>query len=151
MKKFLSSKLALLAAALVTVAALSGLVYYSLEVYDKDDSENEQVETQQDANVYTIDVEIAASEDEPTNYQASVEKGQTAFQMLENLSANTNFEFTYDEYDFGVMITSMRGITPDESHFWKFQINGNDASVGVSDYEVQEGDEIKFVLDEIMF
>ncbi|MBN1331707.1 DUF4430 domain-containing protein [Candidatus Dojkabacteria bacterium] len=150
MQKQNARKLAPLAAALVIIAALIGLGYYLISNSDSDtnDVQEEQQEQQSDiANVFTVPVEIT----DTATYQASVQEGQSAFDALNNLTANSDFTFEYDEYDFGVMISSIGGVTPASNQFWKFQINGEDAPVGVSDYELKEGDSLKFVIDEIQF
>ena len=79
---------------------------------------------------------------------------ETTFGLLNNLKdIDSNFYFDYKEYPgIGVMITSINGYTPDSNKaFWKFEVNGNDAQVGVSDYRVKQGDVLKFVVTEISF
>ena len=139
-------KIALLAAALITIAAITAVGYYFVSGKDSDTNNDAQTETQR-AQVFTIPVEV----DGVATYQASVQEGQSAFDALKNLTDNSDFTFEYDEYDFGVMINSIKGITPSSNQFWKFQINGEDAAVGVSDYKIKEGDSLRFVLDDIQF
>ncbi|MBD3280015.1 DUF4430 domain-containing protein [Candidatus Dojkabacteria bacterium] len=146
-------KLALLAAALVILAAISGSIFYLTQSSDSsgdNDSDTQQEQQEGATDVLTVDVEVDSLTSQST-YEASVQEGATAFDVLTNLAETTDFRFAYDEFDFGVMITSMVGTEPSDNQFWKFQINGEDASVGISDYQIKEGDSLKFVLDEIQF
>jgi len=47
-------------------------------------------------------------------------------------------------------VTSVNNYLPDVSkEFWSFKINGELSMVGVSDYMVQEGDELGFMTDTV--
>ena len=55
----------------------------------------------------------------------------------------------YDEYDFGVFITSILGVTPKENEFWSLYINGEKAAMGISAYNISENILIEFKLEEL--
>ncbi len=62
-------------------------------------------------------------------------------------SESSTFKLEYTQYDFGAFVTSLYGTTADSNtEFFSLQINGTESSVGVSDYKVQPGDKITFVL-----
>lgn len=72
------------------------------------------------------------------------EDGKTAFELLK---ANTTVDF--QQYDFGVFVKSIGGVTPDEKHFWKFYLNGTESQVGADQVQTRDGDLIEWRLAEI--
>ncbi len=85
-------------------------------------------------------------------YELEFNPGETFFSALESLeTTNDNFTFEYTQYNFGVMINSINGITPNQDEFWKLLINNQDASVGVSDYQLRPQDKIEFKIEKINF
>lgn len=150
-----SSKKSLMAVITILFIALSvstGVFLLQDNKESNNDSKN-QIETQEEVLSETtsklIDIKINNGNEEKT-YSANFEEGENVFDLLEGLQEeNEDFTFGYEEYEFGAMIKSINNQEPDDSHFWKLQINGEDAQVGVSDYIVQQDDQISFVLDEI--
>lgn len=110
------------------------------------ESQGESEETQNQ-----IQLTVEAPNSEKASYTATFEQGTSAFGLLEELNnKDDSFDFKYDEFDFGVFITAINGFKPDSTkQFWKFQANGKDAQVGVADYEVKQGDQLNFVVDNI--
>ncbi|MFA5763504.1 MAG: DUF4430 domain-containing protein [archaeon] len=72
--------------------------------------------------------------------------GTNAFDAVKTMLDN-NLE--YQEYDFGVFITSILGATPDSTHFWSLYINGENASNGISSYNISDDILIEFKLEEL--
>lgn len=66
----------------------------------------------------------------------------TAFDFLKVAVGNQNVEFK--QYDFGKMITSIKGIAVEGSNYWGFYVNGKMASTSADSYKLQAGDEISF-------
>jgi hypothetical protein len=91
--------------------------------------------------------------EEVKRYCASYNEGESAFEVMKRVEEeNEVFTFAYEESDFGVFVTSVNNYHPDtESKFWSFLINGEMSMVGVSDYEVLEGDELGFKVEEVVF
>jgi hypothetical protein len=69
-----------------------------------------------------------------------------AFEAVKIMLDN-NLEYT--EYDFGVFITSILGVTPKENEFWSLYINGEKAAMGISSYNISENILIEFKLEEL--
>ena len=63
------------------------------------------------------------------------------------ISLDNNLE--YAEYDFGVFITSILGVTPKENEFWSLYINGEKATMGISSYNNSDVNLIEFKLEEL--
>lgn len=75
----------------------------------------------------------------------TVNPGQTAWDGV--IAAIGMDKITYDHYDFGNFITSFNGISADpNSQYYEFKVNGASSNVGVSDYSVNNGDQLNFVL-----
>lgn len=79
---------------------------------------------------------------------ANIKKDEPLIETLKRYDTeNTAFKLEYTQYDFGAFVTSLYGTTADSNtEFFSLQINGAESSVGVSDYKVQPGDKITFVL-----
>ena len=79
------------------------------------------------------------------SYTTTVTPGQTAWDAV--VAAVGAGNIVYDHYDFGNFITSFNGISADpNSQYYEFRVNGVSSDVGVSDYTVNDGDKLDFVL-----
>lgn len=78
-------------------------------------------------------------------YPISIVGEPTAFQLLQVYLGPD--KVTYEQYDFGKMITSINGIKAEGTNFWAFYINGQSASVGADSYQLKAGDQISFQLE----
>ncbi|MBN2016497.1 DUF4430 domain-containing protein [Candidatus Dojkabacteria bacterium] len=99
------------------------------------------------------DYDLRTEEDHMRKYCLNYIDGETAFSTLARLDQDSEeFSFDYDESDFGVFITSINNYHPDvKSKFWAFLVNGEMSMVGVSDHLVQDGDELGFRVEEVVF
>ncbi len=71
-------------------------------------------------------------------------EGKNAFVLLQ---ATTAVEFK--QYDFGVFVQSINGLKPDDKHFWKFYVNGQESQVGADTVQAHNGDILEWRLAEI--
>ncbi|MFC7320736.1 DUF4430 domain-containing protein [Halobacillus campisalis] len=87
----------------------------------------------------TVEIEISENEGEEviSNEEYTVEEGTVLMELMEE---------NYDVEQEGGFINSIEGIAPeeDEQKAWIYTINGEDASVGAHEYELEDGDEINF-------
>ncbi|MCP3032683.1 DUF4430 domain-containing protein [Halobacillus sp. A1] len=87
----------------------------------------------------TVEIEISENEGEEviSNEEYTVEEGTVLMEVMEE-----NYEVEQE----GGFINSIEGIAPeeDEQKAWIYTINGEDASVGAHEYELEDGDEINF-------
>ncbi len=90
--------------------------------------------------------EIAAIEPtvNPDYIKYGGEEGKTAFELLQGLT-----EVEYQQYDFGIFVESINSVRPDEQHFWKLYINGQDAQVGADQLQTRNSDVLEWKLEEI--
>jgi len=72
--------------------------------------------------------------------------GSSAFDVVKELLGG-NLE--YQEYSFGVMITSIYGVDASSEDYWALYVDGNYASKGISDYVVNNPTLIEWRLEKI--
>jgi len=75
-------------------------------------------------------------------------KGQDGKNALELLLASHQVE--YKHYDFGDMVTTIDGITPDSSHFWALYVNDQFSQVGASAYITKSTDTLRWQIDAVV-
>ncbi|WP_173916266.1 DUF4430 domain-containing protein [Halobacillus sp. Marseille-Q1614] len=103
--------------------------------------ENDQAEQQAESNEEEIGIEIELSKDKGeetiSEEEYMVEEGTTLMEIMEN---------NYEIKEEGGFINSIDGIQAKEGEqkAWLYTINGEDATVGANEYEVEDGDEINF-------
>ncbi|MCU9613391.1 DUF4430 domain-containing protein [Caldibacillus lycopersici] len=73
------------------------------------------------------------------------EEGDTAFDVLRQVTESNNIAFEYDEHpEFGAYIISIGELAPQGYDYWGFFTNGAEASTGISAYTVHHGDNLLF-------
>lgn len=90
---------------------------------------------------FTITQTIVYGQNQASNSaQIDVKKGETAFQAL-----TTHHETTTKQYDFGTLVEGINGVENGaQDKYWMYYINGQEASVGATEYQVQPGDDIRW-------
>jgi hypothetical protein len=84
----------------------------------------------------------------PTLDNNGQENAYTFIQALRDTTSN--FTFTTKDYpNLGPSITSVNGVEPTSTQFWKIVVNGSDAQVGIGSLMLKPGDKLSFVLTEI--
>ena len=77
-----------------------------------------------------------------------LEEGDTAYDMLEEAADKHDKALDVTEYEgMGVFLNSIGDVAASGDNWWAFQVNGEMASVGMSAYEVENADNIKFQVD----
>lgn len=74
----------------------------------------------------------------------AIEDDTIAFDLLRESA-----EVVYDEYDFGVMVTSINGMAVDDDHYWALYVNGEYASAGADQTVLATGDTMRWVYETI--
>jgi len=74
--------------------------------------------------------------------QVEVLKGSNA---LDAMQANSELET--QEFDFGVMISGIGGVSAGENEYWALYVNGAYAEKGIADYSIEENMEIAWKLE----
>ncbi|HLC92292.1 MAG TPA: DUF4430 domain-containing protein [archaeon] len=108
-------------------------------------SQMQQVQQPQMQNV-AVDIKLV-NRDSETLYekQITVQKGKSLFEaMIEN-----SVPFEYKEFSFGVMVTSVAGVSPGSEEYIAIYKNGKYASAGVKDFKLDEDMNVEFRLEEI--
>ncbi|MEQ6377207.1 DUF4430 domain-containing protein [Bacillaceae bacterium S4-13-56] len=70
------------------------------------------------------------------------EEGDTAFDVLLDVVGEDQLE--YSTSDMGVFLTGINGLVAEGDAYWSFVINGKEAGVGASSYEVKNAEDIMF-------
>lgn len=52
--------------------------------------------------------------------------------------------YTFQNFSFGLFLASINGVSPSDTEFWNIALNGIDASVGLSDLVLAQGDTLTF-------
>lgn len=90
-----------------------------------------------------VNAEESALPAASATFEYQGEEGKTAFALLQE-----QYDVEYDQFDFGVLIKSINGEQSDDSHFWLYYINGEQAQTGADQFETQTGDVILWRLEE---
>jgi hypothetical protein len=63
---------------------------------------------------------------------------------MNQLQQQADFSFSYQESNLGVFVEGINDVLNDTNKnlFWMYKINGEDALVGITEYQIKEGDVI---------
>lgn len=131
-----SQKLIIAALAVILVGG-GGAAYAYLNANE----ENNKQETQQEVSSVKI-----ASKDSGKVVTYEGQNGKTAMELLKS-----GADVKTETFDYGEMVSSINGVTANDSQFWGFYVDGEMAPVGASEYTTKNGEEIKWLLEEIDF
>lgn len=95
-----------------------------------------------------VDITINGKDGGSEKYNTTVINGQTAIDALTKLDKDSDqFVYEYKEDpSFGAYVTSINGVKAAEKEFWAFKVNGQDSNLGISSYNVKDGDMLSFTL-----
>lgn len=74
------------------------------------------------------------------SFRVDLQENENAFTILKEASTQNGFPLEYQEYSFGVFITSIGGIKPSGNQYWAFYYNGKYSMVGASDQKINKND-----------
>jgi len=103
--------------------------------------ENSVVDIQQKNKVSIVVLE--------KKYSISFQEGDTVYQVMKNLSEQkeNNFSFGFKEYPvLGIFVDEINGFKGEEGKYWIYYVNDKEASIGVSNYIIENGDIISWKL-----
>lgn len=72
----------------------------------------------------------------------ATDDNQTALELLQ-----ANAQVEYDEYSFGIFVTTINNLKADNSHYWAFYVNGEYAMESADATKLQAGDVVSFVYE----
>jgi hypothetical protein len=93
----------------------------------------------------TVDFTGAPQERERIDMPFEVAAGTKAWDAIKMALGEENVSSQEFSGGLGVFITGFNGVEAEGNHFWEFKVNGETVEVGVSQYEVQQGDVLEFV------
>lgn len=131
-----SNKIIVAAIAVILLGGGSAAYAY----LNANDDSNKQ-ETQQEVSSVKV-----TSKDSGKTVAYEGQDGKTALELLKN-----GADVKTQTFDYGEMVSSINGVTANESQFWGFYVNGEMAPVGAGEYKTKNGEEIKWQLEEIDF
>lgn len=72
------------------------------------------------------------------------QNGKTALDLLKS-----NYKVETQSFTGGEFVKSINGQTPDNNHFWAFYVNGQEATIGASQYVTKDGDTVEWKMKQI--
>ncbi|WEL23848.1 hypothetical protein HBNXNv_1016 [Candidatus Nanohalovita haloferacivicina] len=73
------------------------------------------------------------------NENVSVRQNSTVFHVL-----NSTYDVEYTEYDFGYFVTSINGLSQNDTHSWLFYVDGEMPSTSVDNYRLSDSANVTF-------
>lgn len=134
---------------LVLFGVLSTGLYYVIanDLLKVNINQDEPLAAKQNGKQIEVAVVVEAAE-KPQQYEVEIESGVMAIDVLAKLDERDDFSFEFSEDpSFGVYPKAFNGVKAQENEFWQFQVNGQSSNLGVSSYEVKNGDELSFNLE----
>lgn len=95
-----------------------------------------------------VEMEDVVVEQEPevvktVSYQATTD-GDNAFELLQE-----NADVEFEQYDFGVFVKSINGVSGDNEYFWSLYVNGEQSVTGADQTFLEEGDLVEWRYEEV--
>lgn len=78
------------------------------------------------------------------SYTYQGEDGKTALTLL-----TEKYSYQTQSFSYGELVLSINGLEADDSHYWAFKVNGQDATVGADAYTTKSTDTIEWVYTEL--
>jgi hypothetical protein len=82
-------------------------------------------------------------------YNVSIQKADTVYKVMQNLQKDekNNFSFIIKEYpSLGIFVDEINGVKGGNGKYWIYEVNDKEASVGISNYIIKDGDIISWEL-----
>jgi hypothetical protein len=95
---------------------------------------------------YTNNIEVNLNVSGGT-YNIKIKEGATVYEVMEQVekTKENNFSFKSKEYPgLGIFVDEINGIEGSPGKYWIYYVNDKEASVGVRDYVLKEGDIINW-------
>ena len=111
----------------------------------------EKVQAEQEASssvsvsIDQVTISVTANGEKLSTAEAPFQEGDTLLEVMED-----NFAIETADSDYGAFITSIEDYAQDDSQNlnWLFDVNGEMATVGASEYILEEDDQIDWYLGE---
>ena len=111
----------------------------------------EKVQAEQEASssvsvsIDQVTISVTANGEKLSTAEAPFQEGDTLLEVMED-----NFAIETADSDYGAFITSIEDYAQDDSQnlYWLFDVNGEMATVGASEYILEEDDQIDWYLGE---
>lgn len=91
-----------------------------------------------------IDFTGAPRQRDATSQVFAVAPGTKALDAIKAVLGDSNLSTKDFGGSLGVYVTGLYGIEAEGNHFWEFTVNGKSSEVGISSYEVRDGDALGF-------
>ena len=71
------------------------------------------------------------------------EEGDTAYDALVEVTQEHDIELNAPENEYGVFVNGIGGLEAADAYYWSFIVNGKSEEIGISSYELENGDNIQ--------
>lgn len=81
------------------------------------------------------------------NYEIEIVEGDSVFKSMETLQKGNDFTFSYKKYpSLGIFVDKINQVEGGGGKYWIYSVNGEESTIGVSEYILKVGDIIKWEL-----
>jgi len=91
-----------------------------------------------------VEVVIDFGNNNKLEKKLNFEQGQTAFSVLEKTAQTESLELETQQYDFGILVKSIKGYENSTDLAWIYFINGESGSLASNKYQLKEGDAVEW-------
>ena len=130
---------------IIILTLLVGVYLFNINTNPSQPSLVREGENASTGNIINVNLEVLGK-----SYQAKVLEDSSVYDLMVSLRNNkiNSFTFNYKEYSgLGIFIDEINGVKGGDSGYWIYYINNKEASVGVSNYILKEGDDILWKLE----
>jgi len=89
-------------------------------------------------------LEAVNSQAEPESVTVTVDDATTAYEALEKLAVEKNWQLVTKDYDFGKLVESVNGYKNDNKKAWIYYVNGAAADKAADKFELRSGDKVEW-------
>ena len=89
-------------------------------------------------------LETVNSQAEPESVTVTVDDATTAYEALEKLAVEKNWQLVTKDYDFGKLVESVNGYKNDNKKAWIYYVNGAAADKAADKFELRSGDKVEW-------
>jgi uncharacterized protein YaiE (UPF0345 family) len=109
-------------------------------------AEPEVLSTEEERDVY-LNLDYGGGKVEP--YSFEFRDGMTAFSILKDYVTEKGYNFSTQQYDFGVFVKDINNYESDNQKAWIYSVNGEAGNVAADKYELKDGDIVEWKYSDI--
>ena len=132
----------LITTALLLITATLAIGYFTFNRYKSPKIQESEVLLVEEEVLEPITLTVDFGDGETIT--ESIEGVSTAYELLEEVAKRKDFEIEVENYDFGVLVTSINGYEGALERAWIYFVNGETGEVAADQAEVSPGDTVEW-------